>query len=73
MSMTKLDTLVEDFGFSSPTELAEAYICDGVVPGICQNDHCDYSTDYEPDQDHGWCESCGTNTVVSAFIMMGII
>jgi rRNA maturation endonuclease Nob1 len=27
----------------------------------------------EPDQDQGWCESCGTNTVKSALILASLI
>ena len=69
----KLQKLTEDWGYSDPNSMAEDYLLDGVAPGICQNPGCDYSTEYEPDQDRGWCECCSTNTVVSAFILMGII
>jgi len=27
----------------------------------------------EPDQDRGWCEVCGTNTVASTLVLGGFI
>jgi len=44
-----------------------------VSPAICMNDGCDYTAEMEPDQDRGWCEACGTNTVASALILAGLI
>lgn len=70
---TKLTELAEAWGYADPMDLIEDYVFDGVMPGICQNEGCDYSTEYEPDQEQGWCESCGTNTVMSASIMAGVI
>lgn len=46
---------------------------DSVSPGIRTNDGCDYTVEIEPDQDRGWCKSCGTNTVKSALILAGLI
>lgn len=72
--MTKLDTLTRNWGYGSdPEAMLEAYIFDGVMPSICMNEGCDYTTEYEPDQDHGWCECCNTNTVTSAAVLAGII
>jgi hypothetical protein len=57
-------------------------IPDGAAPDdfwhlheCCAQDRhdCDYATEVEPDQDRGWCESCGTNTVKSALILAGLI
>jgi hypothetical protein len=69
----KLDELVEAEGFDSVDEMLEAAIGDSVSPAICLNDGCDYTTEMEPDQDRGFCEACGTNTVASALILAGII
>ena len=69
----KLDQLVESEGFDSLDDLLAATISDSVSPAICLNDGCDYTTEMEPDQDRGWCEACGTNTVASALILAGII
>lgn len=69
--MNKSEKLAEIEGYDNPVELMEAYINDSVAPGICKN--CDYTTEVEPDQDSGYCEECGTQTVVSIFILEGII
>lgn len=73
MTTTKLDTLAIDWGYEDPEDLAEDYICDGLCPAICMNPSCNYTTEMEPDQDRGWCENCETNSMASAFILMGII
>lgn len=57
----------------SVEELLESASIGSVVPGICTNDGCDFTTEYEPDQDAGWCEECDTETVASALILAGII
>jgi len=69
----KLEDLLYNEGFEDELEFADAFIHEGVVPGICMNIDCDYTTMYEPDQDSGWCEFCNTNTVCSGFILMGIM
>lgn len=67
----KLDQLARDWGMSVD-ELLDAYVIDSLVPGICMNEDCDYSTEYESDQDEGWCECCNTQTVTSALLLAGI-
>lgn len=69
----KLQRLAENEGFDDPLDMIEEYFNDGLMPGICMNDGCDYTISYEPDQDRGWCENCGSNTVVSALILAGIM
>jgi hypothetical protein len=69
----KLRTLVEIEGYSSLNDLLQATITDSVSPAICVTVGCDYTCGMEPDQDRGWCESCGNNTVQSALILAGII
>jgi hypothetical protein len=69
----KLDQLVEFEGYDTLDELLAASIADSVSPAICTNDSCDYTAKMEPDQDHGWCEACSTNTVASALVLAGII
>lgn len=61
----KLETLVEIEGYADEVELMEAATFDSVAPGICLNDGCDYTTQVEPDCRDGYCEVCGTQTVVS--------
>jgi hypothetical protein len=69
----KLRTLVEAEGHSSLDELLQATIIDSVSPAICVTVGCDYTCEMEPDQDRGWCEACGTNTVQSALILAELI
>jgi len=70
---SKLEQLIEIEGFKSEEALLAAVITDSVSPAICMNDGCDYTAEMEPDQDRGWCEACGTNSVASALILAGII
>ena len=70
---TKAETLATDWGYSSPEDCAADYMFEGVNPAICMNKGCDYSTEMEPDQDQGWCESCGTNTLKSISVLLGVI
>ena len=69
----KLEQLVSDYGFEDALEMGESAIMDSVCPGICMNEGCDYSTEVEPDQDKGFCEICGTQTVKSGLMLMGVI
>ena len=71
--MSKLDELVESEGYDSLDGLLEAVITDSVCPSICMNDGCSYICEMEPDQDAGWCEACGTNSVKSALILAGLV
>ena len=69
----KLRALCAAEGFDSIDAMLEAATFDSVSPGICIKPDCDGTTEVEPDQDRGWCEACGGNTVVSALILAGII
>ena len=71
--MSKLSTLTEDWGYESTLDLMTDYMHEGIMPAICMNKDCNYSTEMEPDQDRGWCENCSTNSLSSAAILMGII
>lgn len=68
----KLDELA-DASDMSVDELLENAAIDSVVPGICTNDGCDFTSEYEPDQDAGWCEQCEMRSVTSALILAGVI
>jgi hypothetical protein len=63
-----MEKLLESEGYETLEELLEATFSDTVSPGICTNDGCDYTVEVEPDQDRGWCESRGTNTVKSLYV-----
>jgi hypothetical protein len=70
---TKLEMLTASEGYDDVLELLAAATLDSVCPGICMNPGCDYTTEVEPDQDRGYCESCCTQTVKSALMLAGLI
>ena len=69
---SKLDQLAREWGMKT-SAFIEEYALDDVAPGICMNPDCDYTTEVEPDQRHGWCEICGTTTVRSGVVLAGLI
>jgi hypothetical protein len=70
--VSKLDLLAREWGMKTG-EFIEEYALDDVVPGICLNPDCDYTTEVEPDQRQGWCEVCGTTSVRSGIVLAGLI
>ena len=70
--MSKLQDLARVEGMSEE-ELLQQATFDSIAKGICMNKGCDYTTEVEPDQSQGYCESCGTNTVQSCLMIAGII
>ena len=69
----KIQKLAYLEGFDTVEELLDAAVSDSVCPGICVRPSCDYTTEVEPDQRHGYCEVCGTQTVKSCLILAGIM
>jgi hypothetical protein len=69
----KLMKLCDIEGFRQVHDLLEASVADSVCPAICMTEGCDFATEMEPDQDEGYCEVCGGNTVVSALVLAGLI
>ena len=69
----KLATLIESEGFENNMDFIEAFITDSVCPAICMNEDCDYTCNLEPDQDEGWCDECGTHSMQSGLLLMGLI
>jgi hypothetical protein len=65
----KLMTLCDLEGFDSLDDLVLAVAC----PAICMTEGCDHIADVEPVQDQGFCEACGGNTLVSVFVLAGLI
>lgn len=70
--MGTLNMLLNNEGLTRD-EFIEQFALEDVVPGICTNPNCEEIYQYEPDQDEGYCESCGTNSVKSGLIMLGVI
>ena len=73
LSHPKFKKLVELEGYDDDVKFLAEACGDSVCPAICMNDGCDYTTGMEPDQDRGWCEVCGTNSMKSALVLAGII
>ena len=69
----KLMKLCELEGFKTLEQMLNHAVGDSVCPAICMTEGCDYTTEMEPDQDRGYCEACGGNTVVSALILADLI
>jgi hypothetical protein len=69
----KLVTLCEAEGFRSLDDLLRASMSDVVCPAICMVEGCDHIERYEKDQEEGYCEACGSNTVTSALILAELI
>jgi hypothetical protein len=69
----KLAKLLAAEGYETIEELAEAVFSDSVSPAICVESDCDHVAEMEPDQDAGYCENCGKNTVVAALVLAGLI
>ena len=69
----KLMKLCETTGFRTFDQLLrQAAAADSTCPAICMTEGCDHTTDTEPDQDHGYCEVCGGNTVTSVLVLAGL-
>lgn len=68
----KLNTIMEIEGMNE-MELLEQGVMDGLCYGICMNDGCNATYEYEPDSTQGWCDVCGTNSVRSALSLAGMI
>ena len=70
--MNKIQTLADDWGYSSVNEMIES--CGLLAtPAICMNNHCNYTSDVEPDQSKGWCDRCHTKTVTSCLVLAGVM
>ena len=69
----KLMKLCDLEGYKRPYDLLRAAASDSVCPAICMTEGCDHTTEMEPDQDEGYCEACGGNTVSSALVLAELI
>ena len=69
----KLMKLCDIEGVESFDDLLQAAATDSVCPAVCMTEGCDYTCEMEPDQDQGFCEACGSNTVTSVLVLAGLI
>ena len=71
-SANKLNVLLKEEGLTEE-ELMRQGVFDSLVPGICMNDTCNATYDYEPDCRRGWCYECETNSVTSGLVLLGVM
>jgi hypothetical protein len=69
----KLMKLCDLEGYRRLYDLLKASTNNSLCPAICMTEGCDYTTEMESDQDAGYCEACGGNTMVSALVLAGLI
>lgn len=70
----KLMKLCEVEGFEQLDDLLLlAALANGMCPAICMTEGCDHTAEMESEQDQGFCECCGGNTVVSVLVLAGLI
>ena len=63
--MSKIQTVMDTYGYTNLDELMADFMMAGAVPGICQDPNCDNIEEYEPDQRNGYCNECGKKSVKS--------
>lgn len=70
----KLMKLCDLEGFESLDDLLLAVaLKDTACPAVCMTEGCDHTAEMELDQDQGFCEACGGNTLVSVLVLVGMI
>jgi hypothetical protein len=69
----KLMKLCDLEGYKRLHDLLKASTADSVCPAICMTEGCDHTTEMEHDQDAGYCDACGGNTVTSALVLAGLV
>ncbi len=65
-----LEALAEVEGFDDPFDLVEANIIDSIVPCICSNGDCGYTTELEGDSRTGYCPECESHSLISCTELM---
>ena len=70
---SKLMRVCEREGFVSVDDLLALSVADSVCPAICMTEGCDHVAPMESDQEEGYCEKCGGNTMVSVLVLAELI
>jgi hypothetical protein len=60
-------------GYKRIHDLLKSSAKDSLCPAICMTEGCDFTTEMERDQDAGYCERCGGNTVTSVLVLAALI
>lgn len=72
LKAVKLMKLCDLEGFQSLDDLLQIAAAGSVCPAICMTEGC-CTAAMEPDQDQGFCEACGGNTIASVLVLVGLI
>jgi cobalamin biosynthesis Co2+ chelatase CbiK len=70
---SKLIRVCEVEGFATVDDLIALVVADSVCPAICMTAGCEHIAPMESDQEEGYCEMCGGNTMVSVLVLAGLI
>jgi hypothetical protein len=70
---SKLIKVCEAEGFATIDDLVALTVADSMCPAICMTEGCDYIAPMESDQEEGYCENCGSNTMVSVLVLAELI
>jgi hypothetical protein len=70
---SKLVKVCEAEGFATVDDLIALSVADSVCPAICMAEGCDHIAPMESDQEEGYCEVCGGNTLVSVLVLAELI
>jgi hypothetical protein len=70
---SKLIKVCEAEGFATIDDLVALTVADSMCPAICMTEGCDYVAPMESDQEEGYCENCGSNTMVSVLVLAELI
>jgi len=73
MSQEKMQVLLDEYGYGDEVEMMEEYVHESIVPGICMNEGCSATFEYEPDSEDGWCDACETGSVKSLLVLGGVM
>ena len=73
MKASKLMRVCEVEGFATIDDLIALSVADSVCPAICMTEGCNHIEAMESDQEKGYCEVCGGNTLVSVLVLAGFI
>ncbi len=73
MKASKLMKVCEAEDFATIDDLIALSVADNVCPAICMTESCDYVAPMESDQEEGYCEKCGGNTMISVLVLADLI
>lgn len=69
----KVELCLEQYGMDIDEFLDSSEAQDSVVYGACSKPDCDYTVEVEPDCRNGYCEECGSQSVRSILVYLGVI